>query len=260
MPMLFQIKTYLKFLLKSSNHHGIHSPFVYDLLENCFYDTSQKQWYKKLEKYTILLLKNNTAIEIEDFGAGSKKLQQKKRKISGIAKRAGISKKRAQLLGRCIHYFKSENILEIGTSLGIATASMHLANSNSKIITLEGCKKTAEIANTSFKNFNLQNIELIIGNFKDTLPKALSNRTFDLIFFDGNHQKEPTIDYFEQCLKHSHNDSIFIFDDIYWSIGMKEAWNYIIEHPKVTVSIDTYYWGIVFFRKEQPKQHFTIRL
>ena len=258
--MLLQIKSYFQFLLNSSNQHGVHSPFVYDLVNNCFYDTSQKKWYKKLAKYINILLKNNTVLKIEDFGAGSKKLQQQKRKISDIAKRAGISKKRAQLLGRIVNYFKSENILEIGTSLGIATASMSLSNSNSKIITLEGCKNTADVANNSFKNFNLQNIELIIGNFKDTLPEVLQNNAFDFVFFDGNHQKQPTIDYFEQCLSRSHNDSIFIFDDIYWSAGMKEAWNYIKEHPKVTVSIDTYYWGIIFFRKEQPKQHFTIRL
>jgi len=260
MTMLFQIKTYIKFVLKSSNHHGIHSPFVFDLVHNCFYDTSQKKWYKKLTNYINILLKNNTELKIEDFGAGSKKLRQQKRKVSDIAKRAGISKKRAQLLGRFVNYYKSENILEIGTSLGISTASMSLANSNSKIITLEGCKNTAEVGNNSFKNFNLQNIEQIIGNFNDTLPKVLKNSTFDFIFFDGNHQKEPTIDYFKQCLNHCHNNSIFVFDDIYWSVGMKEAWNYIIEHPKVTVSIDTYYWGIIFFRKEQPKEHFTIRL
>jgi len=258
--MLLQIRSYLHFLLNSSNRQGVHSPFVYDLLDNCFYDKSNKKWYDDLAKYMITLLKNNTQINIEDFGAGSKKLQQKKRKLSDIAKKAGIKEKRAQLLGRLVNYFKSENILEIGTSLGIATASMSLANSNSKIITLEGCKNTAGIAKNSFKKFNLQNIELILGNFTDTLPKVLKNTTFDFIFFDGNHQKRPTIDYFEQCLSNAHNDSIFIFDDIYWSVGMKEAWNFIKEHPKVTISIDTYYWGIIFFRKEQPKQHFTIRL
>jgi len=41
---------------------------------------------------------------------------------------------------------------------------------------------------------------------------------------------------------------------------MSEAWAIIINHPKVTVSIDTFYWGIVFFRKEQVKEHFTVRV
>ena len=187
-------------------------------------------------------------------------LQNNKRQISKIAKNAGISKKRAQLLGRFASYFDAENILEIGTSLGIATASLSLANPEAKITTLEGCQNTAEIAKDSFKKFQLNNVTVVIGNFSNTLRESLDKNSYDLIFFDGNHQKEATIHYFEQCLQHMHNDSVFIFDDIYWSKGMQQAWQHIKEHPKVTISIDTFNWGMVFFRKEQKKQHFTIRV
>lgn len=233
---------------------------MYDLITNCFYDNSNKSWYNTIKKYRDSLLKNDSLILIEDFGAGSKSLSTNNRKISSIAKKAGISLKRAQFLGRLTQYFDSNHILEVGTSLGIATASMSLVKPNAQIITLEGCQNTANIAIKNFNEFQLNNINTIIGNFNQTLPKVLENRVFDLIFFDGNHQKEPTIQYFNQCLDHITNNSIFIFDDIYWSKGMKEAWLHIINHPKVTISIDTFYWGIVFFRKEQPKQHFIIRV
>ena len=259
--MLFQIQSYFKFLLKSTNQHGLHSPFVYNLITTCFYDSVAKDWYLQIANYKQRLVINKSIITIEDYGAGSKKLQHNQRVVANIAKNAGISNKRAQLLGRIINYYNSKNILEIGTSLGIATASMSFANHKTKITTLEGCKNTAEIAKNSFNYFGLENIDIILGDFKETLPKSLKTTSpFDLIYFDGNHQKEPTIDYFEQCLHHINNNSIFIFDDIYWSKGMLEAWNYIKNHPKVTISIDTFYWGIVFFRQEQPKQHFTIRL
>ena len=258
--MLFQIKAYLKFLLKSSNQYGVHSPFVYDLVTTCFYDTNQKPWYQQLEKYRNGLLKNNAVLFVEDFGAGSKSLQNKQRTISKIAKNAGISAKRAHLLGRLVHYFGVKNILEIGTSLGISTASLQLGNSNASITTLEGCSATVEVAQDNFNNFNFKNIKIILGNFNETLSKTIENNSYDLIYFDGNHQKDSTINYFEQCLQHIHNDSIFIFDDIYWSKGMQQAWQYIKQHPDVTISIDTFYWGIVFFRKEQKKEHFKIRL
>ncbi len=258
--MLFQIQSYLKFLLKSSNQHNIHSPFVYDIVIGCFYDKTNKTWYEKSTNYRQLLLQNKTLVLVQDFGAGSKTLQENERKVSKIAKNAGISSKRARLLGRLVNYFNAENILEIGTSVGIATASMSFANPHSKIITLEGCPNTALVAEKSFKQFKLNNINIEIGDFKKTLPKVLENDTFDLIYFDGNHQKEATIQYFEQCLTRSNDNTIFIFDDIYWSQGMQEAWNYIKNHAEVTVSIDTFYWGLIFFRKEQPKQHFTIRL
>jgi len=258
--MLFQIQSYIRFRLKSTNHHGVHSPFVFNLLTKCFYDEKPKNWYFKFNKYKQRLLENHNRIIIEDFGAGSKKLNNNKRKVSNIAKNAGISKKRGQLLGRLISYLNCDNILEIGTSLGIATVSMHLANPRAQIITLEGCKNTAAIAKESFEHFKFDSIVITKGNFNKTLPKILDQNTFDFIYFDGNHQKQPTIDYFEQCLMHVENDSVFVFDDIYWSKGMLEAWNFIKDHPKVTISIDTFYWGIVCFRKEQPKQHFTIRM
>jgi len=258
--MLFQIKSFLNFILKSKNRHGLHSPFIYQLATECFYDKITKEWYQKLLNYRKSLLTNTTTITIEDFGAGSKSLQSNYRKVSNIAKNAGITNKRAQLLGRLSNYLEAETILEIGTSIGLATASMSLGNPKSNIITLEGCKNTANIAKNNFEKFNLKNIEIIVGNFNTTLPQALANTTFDLVFFDGNHQKQATIDYFEQCLLHVNNNSVFIFDDIYWSKGMQEAWEIIKNHPKVTVSIDTFYWGIVFFRKEQEKEHFVIRV
>ena len=258
--MLFQIKSYLKFLKESTNQHGVHSPFVYKLVTECFYDKKNKNWYQKLENYKLSLLKNNSIISVEDFGAGSKSLQPKKRKVSSIAKNAGITHKRAKLLGRIVSYFDVKNSLEIGTSLGISTSAMSLSNPKNTITTLEGCPNTAKIAKDSFEKFELNTIDVVVGNFNETLSEVLKNQTFDLIYFDGNHQKQATIDYFEQCLNHISNGSIFIFDDIYWSKGMQEAWQYIKNHPKITVSIDTFYWGIVFFRKEQEKEHFVIRV
>jgi len=89
---------------------------------------------------------------------------------------------------------------------------------------------------------------------------TLTDNNFDLIYIDGNHQKEATINYFHSLLKYTNNDSLIIFDDIHWSKGMTEAWETIVQDTNVTLSIDTFYWGFVFFRKEQEKQHFTIRL
>ena len=258
--MIFQIKSFFNFLIRSTNEHGVHSPFVFELVTTCFKDKSTKGWYKTLENYRYSLNRNKNIIDIEDLGAGSKKLEHKQRQISQIAKNAGITKKRARLLGRLAVYFNCSNILEIGTSLGIGTASIAMATPNSSITTLEGCQNTAAVANTNFKTFGLHKINTVIGNFDNTLPGVLKKNTYDLIFFDGNHQKEATLKYFSQCLEHIHNDSVFIFDDIYWSKGMQEAWQIIKTHPKVTISIDTFQWGLVFFRKEQEKQHFTIRV
>lgn len=259
--MFFQIKAYLKFLWHSKNEHAVHSPFVFSLITKCFYDKKSKPEYSILESYRNSLLENKNTIEVTDFGAGSKVFNSNTRIISQIVKTAGITKKRAQLLYRITHYFQPLEILELGTSLGLATSALTLGNQKSKIITLEGCPNTMAIAKNQSQLFNFKNIKFVQTEFSKYLTTHNSQlTTYDLIYFDGNHSKKATLDYFELLLATITNNSVWIFDDIHWSAEMEEAWKSIKKHPKVTVTIDTFQWGLVFFRKEQPKEHFIIRI
>lgn len=256
---MYQIISYLKFLFRSTNQHGVHSPFVYGLVTRCFYDKRTYSGYELISRYRKTLLKNTSSIEVKDFGAGSRVFRSTQRRVSDIARTAGISKKRARLLNRLVRYLRIENALEIGTSVGIGSVAM-AAENTVRVTTLEGCPATAEVARENFNAFGFERIVLKVGEFKELLndPDILGS-SYDLIYFDGNHQKQASIDYFEKLLPLSHNDSVFIFDDIHWSPEMTEAWEYIKAHPSVKVSIDTFFWGLVFFRKEQEKQHFVIR-
>ena len=257
--MRYQILSYIKFLLRSKNQHGVHSPFVYHLITKCFYDKTNYSTYKQIKEYKQNVLANSNIIQVTDFGAGSHVANNNTRKVSQISKNAGTTTRRAKLLFRLTQYFKCNTFLELGTSLGIATHAMSLGQPESKITTIEGCPNISKFSEHNFKKFKLSNIKIITGNISEIIQNLKSN-TYDLIFFDGNHQKEATIHYFEILLSTAHNDTVFIFDDIYWSKEMTEAWETIIQHPKVTVSIDTFYWGFVFFRKEQLKEHFIIRV
>lgn len=268
--MLFQIKSYIQFLWQSKNEHGVHSPFVFDFVTKCLYDkeskpelngSEQAKQYQVLKNYRNSVLKNKNTIEVTDFGAGSKVFKSNTRPISKIAKTAGISLKRAELLFRITNYFQPSSILEIGTSLGLATSALTLGNPKAKIITLEGCPETAKIAQEQFGKFGLTNINSVVIEFYNFL-KTINNQpsTINLIYFDGNHSKTATLDYFELLLPTITNESVWIFDDIHWSAGMTEAWDIIKKNPKVTVTIDTFQWGMVFFRREQEKEHFVIRV
>lgn len=254
---LYNLKQFLKFAAMAKNHHGVHSPFVFKLVTDCFYDKTIVEDYKMLDAYRKPLYKARSNIKVTDLGAGSHALKNNLRNLRDIAKHAGISRKRAKLLFRLVKYLKAESILELGTSLGLATSAMALANPKGRIITVEGCPETASVAKEQFKKFKFQNIQLINDHFDQALPTLLPQK-FDLIYLDGNHQKEPTLRYFEMLMSSVHNDSLMIIDDIYWSKEMTEAWHTLCQHPKVTVSIDTFSWGLVFFRKEQAKEHFTI--
>lgn len=260
--MWYLIKAYFKFLWHSKNEHAVHSPFVFALVTRCFYDSKSKPEYAVLMQYRKTLRNNHNSIEVTDFGAGSRVFKSNQRKISAIAQNAGISQKRAELLLRIVQYFEPEYILEIGTSVGLATTALGLGNPKAKITTLEGCPQTAAVAQQSFTDYGLPPIELRVGEFETFLkPENHALPTsFDLVYFDGNHSKQATLQYFDWLLPTAQNDSVWIFDDIHWSAEMEEAWQVIKNHPQVTVSIDTFAWGIVFFRREQPKEHFVLRV
>ncbi len=257
--MIHQSKSYIKFVRLSKNKHGVHSPFVYDLVTKCFNDKKKYPEYHVLKTYRQALLKDSSMFEMKDFGQGSRVFKGNARKVSAVVKNAGMKKKRQRLLFRLSKYFNSENILELGTSLGLGTIAFSLSNEFAAIHTVEGCPNTLNKAQEYFEKFNLHNIEIHQKIFKDFLEQNASEE-YDLIFIDGDHNGERTLAYFNSLMKNIHNDSIIIFDDIYWSKDMTEAWQQIIANEKVTVSIDTFQSGMVFFRKEQPKQHFIIRV
>ena len=257
--MWYRIKSRLNFLLKSSNQHGIHSPFVYDLITKCFYDKTSFSAYHNLKVLRNELTHNQDLVKIKHYSEASKVFQSNHQKISTIVKGEGSSYKKQKQLYRITNYFKPKNVLELGTSVGLGSAAMAIASNNSIIKTVEVNKNISDIAKKVFKSYQLKNIQIDTSSFKDFFKKS-NYENLDLVYLDGTCDKESTIENFNSLLKHSHNESVFIINNIYWSKEMTEAWNIIKKQKEITVSIDTFYWGFLFFRKEQPKQHFTIRL
>ncbi|MCW3113437.1 MAG: Methyltransferase domain protein [Segetibacter sp.] len=254
---------YLSYFLNASNGkgHGVHSPFVFDFITNVLNDSRTFYAYEELENLRRELLSDKRVLTIEDFGAGSAIAKSNQRRVGDIARAALKPKKFGQLMFRMVDYYKAQTILELGTSLGITTGYLASGNLKGKVYTFEGAKQVAEVAKQNFEKLSLKNIQVIEGNFDHTLQPQLNNiPAIDFAFVDGNHRKEPTVDYFEQLLKKATESSVFIFDDIHWSEGMEEAWEMIKSHPSVTLTIDLFFIGLVFFRKEQKvAQHFRIR-
>jgi len=256
--MIYPFTSYLKFLTGATNQHGVHSPFVYNLLTQCFYDRSYYPAYDALSAHRKALLADDSTISVTDLGAGSRVFKSEVRKISAIARHAGMSIKRQKLLYRLTRFHQPNSILELGTSLGLSTFAMALGHEHSAITTLEGCPATANKTKEYFNRFGVNNIEILNTDFNTYLSGC--NESFDLIYVDGNHTEKDTLRYFELLLKCIHHNSIVILDDIHWSREMNAAWKKIIANKQVTVSIDTFQWGLIFFRKEQKKQDFRIRV
>ena len=256
---LHTVKSYLRFLFKSTNQHGVHSPFVYNLVTKCFYDKQNYDAYGMIKNYRNQLIKNKQTVEVEDFGSGSKTFKNELRKVSDIAKTSGSNLKKAFLLYRLTKYFKPKTILELGTCLGIGTTALALDNKTTKLTSVEGSQNLVNITENQITKFGINNVKVINQTFASALPE-LKQQSWDFVFIDGHHDEIATINYFETLLDSANNKTVFVFDDIYWSQGMTAAWNFIKNHPKITVSIDTFYFGMVFFKRELSKEHFYIRL
>ncbi|QES87568.1 O-methyltransferase [Rhizosphaericola mali] len=257
-------KKYIAYKLNALNGkgHGTHSPFVYNFIRKVLNDKETYPSFAAIEGLRNCLKKEDTELEIKDFGAGSRVDGNHHRKISNIAKAALKPAKFSQLFYRIINYYQYHQILELGTSLGITTSYLASADPQGKVFTMEGAPSVAKTANRNFEKLQLTNIQIIEGNFDDTLPVFLKQfpSQLDFIFIDGNHRKDPTIHYFNLLLPHIHDHSVIIFDDIHWSQDMEEAWNQIKADPRVKISIDLFFVGLVFFRNENlEKEDFTIR-
>lgn len=257
----FLIKEYIQYCLKAKSAHGIHSPFVFDFIHSILQDDRHYYAFDDIQALRKKLYANQTILNIEDFGAGSLVHNFKQRKVNDIARTAGRNEKFGKLLFRIVNTYKYNSIIELGTSLGIGTSYMAAANANANLVTLEGSKEVANVAKANFQQMNFTHVRQVLGNFDHSFQAVLNEmKSVDLIFIDGNHRQEPTIDYFLKSLPFLHNNSMLIFDDIHWSEGMKEAWNTIRNHDKVTLSIDLFYFGIVLFQQEfKVKQHFVLK-
>ena len=116
------------------------------------------------------------------------------------------------------------------------------------------------MAQINFDKIGFKNIELVNDTFDHFLPQYLAQTLeLDVVFFDGNHQEEATLHYFNLCVEKAHAQSVFIFDDIHWSDGMEAAWEKIKNHPKITTTIDLFFVGMVFFNPELSKENFELR-
>lgn len=257
---LQRIGSYLGHLVKARNRHGVHSPFVYELITHVLRPTNELPKFATIEALREDLLDSEQTIRVNDLGAGSRVFDMPSRQVADIAKTALKPAPQAQLLFRLARYFNAQHVLELGTSFGITTLYLALGADEGAVHTIEGCPQTLRIAQHHFDQLKQRNIHSVLGSFRNRLPEALQRMgTVDLVFIDGHHAKDPTLEYFELCLGKAHSDTVFVFDDIHWSRGMEQAWEAIKAHPRVTVTIDLYNLGLVFLRTEQAKEHFTLR-
>ena len=132
----------------------------------------------------------------------------------------GVNSKKSRLLFKIVHYFSPKSILIVGDTT-FEKEVMALANPKSNI--------------------------------------DIKNAIYNCIYFSSIPTNSITNKTVEQLVLTVENDSFWILEDIHANPDAEALWQTLKQNPKVTVTIDTYHFGLVFFRREQAKVHFIIR-
>lgn len=238
----------------------MHSPFVYQLFTEVIKPDKQFAIFENIEAIRYEMAASNLEIDFTDFGAGGQKNAFRKRKLSEVVNSAAKKPHVARLLFRLSEFWQAKNIVELGTSLGLSTLYLSGPRRTNKVTTFEGCPNTAKFAAENFQKLGRKDIEIVVGNIDQTLANEIGRiRAIDMAFMDANHRYQPTVNYFNLLAGKATENSLFILDDIHWSLEMEQAWEQIKTDPRVTITVDLFHIGLVFFRKGQAKQHFVLR-
>ncbi|MFZ2956830.1 MAG: class I SAM-dependent methyltransferase [Candidatus Ozemobacteraceae bacterium] len=219
----------------------------------------ESAYVSRIEFLRKELLASEETLEWRDFGARapsahltSEEMYEGELKRKSTAEACRQSSKRSEwcaVLFHLIRLFRPEHCLELGTCLGISGAYLGAAlklNGQGLLTTLEGGEALARRALEHFRILDLSNtISCLCGRFQDLLPELPGScKPIDFAFIDGHHDEGATKQYFKCILAKAAPLSIFVFDDISWSEGMKRAWKEIRQFPQVCVSVDVERMGI----------------
>ncbi|MDI3527144.1 MAG: hypothetical protein PWR03_1327 [Tenuifilum sp.] len=241
--------------------YGIHSPFVFDLYTNVIGINKSEPIFKAIEAYRKEMIKSDIGIIrktiAENMNGGFRGELVKLKKLASVV---AVPPHLGRLLYRLANHFKPKVMLELGTSVGISSLYIALANPEGYLYTIEGDEAVLGIAQKRFESFNVKNIKPICSTFETELPRLKDEvDKFDFVFIDGDHNGNKLLQYFDVIQNKLTDNSVVIVDDIRWSSDMEDSWNELIAKPEVTVSIDLFRCGILFFRGGIAKQHFKLR-
>lgn len=253
------LNAFLQFYARACTRYQVHSPFVFEFVEEVLDDKRRYYAFRDIEHLRDKMLSSALAFDVLDLGAGEHRAPQHRR-LGQIVRKSSSAPRQGRQLFRLANWLKPATVLELGASVGVGTLYLSAGAPQARVVALEGCPNSARVARTNLEVLQLRNAEVLTGSFDDMLGPVLEGLgSVDLVFFDGNHRGDATLRYFHACQRYAQAGSVFVFDDIYWSADMEKAWHTIRQHPSVTLSIDCFDLGFVFFKPNfKEKQHFRL--
>jgi len=259
---LYTTGKYLNYKLFSTHKkgHGIHSPFLFNFITNVLRNKTGRDVVLNIESVRKRLLSDRRVINVTDYGSGGGRRGAGRRKVSEIARNSSVPAKYGKLLARLSKAYGKKCIIELGTSFGIGAMYLAAGSPDAVVHTIEGCPETSAIALENIKGAGYGNIFPHRGIFREQLEALKDQKTVPgLVYVDGDHRGDRVLEYFELLCSMADEKTIIVFDDIHCSADMGEAWRKISCDERVTLSVDMFRMGIVFFVKGLTPSHYKIR-
>lgn len=188
-------------------------------------------------------------------GAGSRSIFHTKRtRVSRIGIRCNFGR----MLYRLAKFSKPSQIIELGTGSGLAAGFLSKGAPEAQVYTVEIDPARIKFASNALTQLQLENLHILQQDFDEYISRSGNISTPFLVFMDGNHRFEPTLKYFDFFASRADENSVIVLDDIHWSDEMERAWKMIRQDPRVVITVDLFFTGVVFFRSGIPRQDFII--
>ena len=235
----------------------MHSPFAFNIYSGLIdHHNTYKSGIEYIERERRVLKNSQERINVNDLGAGSKFSKGGQRLVSTIAKHSCSPLKFSLLYQYFCKRTPANNVLELGASLGLNTEYLN-QSTHGTLYTFEGCPTLLGKAKQHLSSSS--GIEFIAGDIDQTLSKVLNTLdSVDFALLDANHKYLPTKTYFNALVPLLHQKSIVVVSDIYWSRQMAKLWEELKGLPNVSMSMDFYECGVLFFHPADFKHHFIL--
>lgn len=206
----------IRVIYKIRHHrgHGVHSPFVYNLIRNVIEEKLPYYFYGDLEDY------------LARFDGKEWRL-----------------KKDYKLAFRLVNHFNAKKILEIGSGIGINTICLTSPSKQISCYAVEEDDKKFDLASKLYADHKKSIIQL--RDIKE-VPK---DESFDCICINLNDYHTLTPESMTSLVSLCHEKSFIIVKGIRRNKKQNQLWKCLTTNERRTAELDLFHLGILFFDK-----------